>query len=46
MEYRCCISKKENDSIVAIDYMGCYIQKLSNTVGALNKNKIRTTEIL
>lgn len=46
MEYRCCINRNANDSIMAIDYMGCYIQKLSNTVGVLNKNKIRNTEIL
>lgn len=46
IEYRCCVNKALNDTIVALDYMGCYIEKLSDTVGALNRDKIKSVQIL
>ncbi|CAF0734880.1 unnamed protein product [Brachionus calyciflorus] len=47
LEYRCCVNKALNGSnAVAIDYMGCNIQKLSNTIGALNREKIKNVQIL
>ena len=46
---RCCFScstPHENSTIIGVDYSLCNIEKLANTVGALNKDTVKNITIL